>query len=139
MLWGDRGAGKPGSSRSSGGWVGDAEQGLRHSGEGSDTDGTCVQSGTRRAAEYGSREPARYRQARTREYKEEKIAMKGVILMAYGTPRSLEDVEAYYTHIRGGRKPSQADLANLVGRYKAIGGTSPLIRITESQRNKLDE
>jgi ferrochelatase len=59
--------------------------------------------------------------------------------MAYGTPRSLEDVEGYYTHIRGGRKPSQAELANLVGRYEAIGGTSPLIRITESQRDKLSE
>jgi ferrochelatase len=65
--------------------------------------------------------------------------MKGVILMAYGTPRSLDDVEAYYTHIRGGRKPSEAELANLVGRYKSIGGISPLIRITEDQRDKLNE
>ncbi len=65
--------------------------------------------------------------------------MKGVILLAYGTPRSLDDVETYYTHIRGGQKPSQAELANLVERYKAIGGTSPLIRITEGQRDKLQE
>ncbi len=63
--------------------------------------------------------------------------MKAVILMAYGTPRSLDDVEAYYTHIRGGRKPSEAELANLVERYRAIGGTSPLIGITESVRDKL--
>ncbi len=57
--------------------------------------------------------------------------------MAYGTPRTLGDVEAYYTHIRGGRKPSPSELANLVGRYEAIGGTSPLIEITERQSDKL--
>lgn len=63
--------------------------------------------------------------------------MKGVLLLAYGTPRSLDEVEEYYTNIRGGRKPSDAEVANLVERYKAIGGVSPLIRITESLRNKL--
>ncbi len=63
--------------------------------------------------------------------------MKGVLLLTYGTPSSLEGVEAYYTHIRGGRRPSDAQLADLVNRYKAIGGSSPLIRITESQRRKL--
>ncbi|KXY44936.1 ferrochelatase [Bacillus cereus] len=30
----------------------------------------------------------------------------GLLVMAYGTPESLDDVEAYYTHIRHGRKPS---------------------------------
>ncbi len=64
--------------------------------------------------------------------------MKAVLLMAYGTPRNLQEVEAYYTHIRGGRKPSEAELANLVDRYRAIGGTSPLIEITEGQRAKLE-
>ncbi len=63
--------------------------------------------------------------------------MKGVLLLTYGTPSSLEGVEAYYTHIRGGRRPSDSQLAELVARYKAIGGGSPLIRITESQRSKL--
>ncbi len=57
--------------------------------------------------------------------------------MAYGTPGSLEDVESYYTHIRGGRKPSPEELENLVRRYRAIGGTSPLIGITEAQGAKL--
>jgi ferrochelatase len=64
---------------------------------------------------------------------------KGVMLMAYGTPGTLGDVEAYYTHIRGGRKPSEESLADLVGRYKAIGGTSPLTDITERQRRGLEE
>ena len=63
--------------------------------------------------------------------------MKGVLLLTYGTPSSLDEVEAYYTHIRGGKRPSDAQLADLVGRYKAIGGSSPLIRITDGQRAKL--
>lgn len=63
--------------------------------------------------------------------------MKAVLLVTYGTPRSLEEVEAYYTHIRGGQKPTEAQLAELKERYKAIGGVSPLVRITESQANKL--
>ncbi len=63
--------------------------------------------------------------------------MKAVMLMAYGTPRTMGEVEEYYTNIRGGRKPSPEELSNLVERYEAIGGTSPLIRITEGQRSKL--
>jgi ferrochelatase len=64
---------------------------------------------------------------------------KGVLLMAYGTPSTLEDVESYYMHIRGGWKPTKSELDNLVERYRAIGGTSPLIRITESERDRLQE
>ena len=40
--------------------------------------------------------------------------------MAYGTPDSLDEVEAYYTHIRHGRKPSEEALQDLIGRYKAM-------------------
>ena len=46
--------------------------------------------------------------------------------MAYGTPTTPDDVEAYYTRIRYGRPPTQEQLADLVRRYNAIGGTSPL-------------
>ncbi len=59
--------------------------------------------------------------------------MKGILLMAYGGPASLEEVEGYYTHIRGGKKPSQEQLDDLVGRYRAIGGSSPLLPITLKQ------
>ncbi len=45
----------------------------------------------------------------------------GLLVMAYGTPESLDDVEAYYTHIRHGRTPSE-EAAKVGGRYKAIGG-----------------
>jgi ferrochelatase len=57
----------------------------------------------------------------------------GVLLMAYGTPRSLDEVEAYYTHIRRGRKPTEEQLRELIARYQAIGGLSPLLEITDRQ------
>lgn len=58
----------------------------------------------------------------------------GVVVMAYGTPRSPDDIEAYYTHIRRGRAPEPAQLAELTARYEAIGGVSPLAERTEAQR-----
>ncbi len=57
----------------------------------------------------------------------------GVLVMAYGTPTTPEDVEAYYTRIRHGRAPSPELLADLVRRYNAIGGTSPLAQRTAAQ------
>lgn len=53
--------------------------------------------------------------------------------MAYGTPASIEDIEAYYTDIRRGRPPTPELLAELTGRYDAIGGVSPLAARTEEQ------
>ena len=68
---------------------------------------------------------------------EPEAAPIGVIVMAYGTPASPDDVEAYYTHIRRGRPPSAEQLADLRRRYDAIGGVSPLARRTEEQRAAL--
>ena len=59
--------------------------------------------------------------------------------MAYGTPASTDDVEAYYTDIRGGRPPSAELLAELTGRYRAIGGRSPLLEITRAQAAGIQE
>jgi len=56
--------------------------------------------------------------------------------MAYGSPAAEADIAAYYTHIRGGRPPSEEALAELTGRYRAIGG-SPLGEITRAQANAL--
>ncbi|MCU5330983.1 ferrochelatase [Bacillus wiedmannii] len=63
----------------------------------------------------------------------------GLLVMAYGTPESLDDVEAYYTHIRRGHKPSEEALQDLIRRYKAIGGISPLAKITKEQAHKLTD
>lgn len=59
--------------------------------------------------------------------------LTGVLVMAYGTPASLDDVEGYYTHIRRGRPPSPEQLADLCRRYEAIGGVSPLLERTTAQ------
>lgn len=61
----------------------------------------------------------------------------GVLLMAYGTPRSQDEILPYYTDIRRGRAPTPELLAELTARYDAIGGISPLAQRTESQRDQL--
>jgi ferrochelatase len=57
----------------------------------------------------------------------------GVLLMAYGTPASPADIEAYYTHIRRGHPPTPEQVADLRRRYDAIGGVSPLLARTRAQ------
>lgn len=59
-----------------------------------------------------------------------------MLCMAYGSPATESDIGAYYTHIRGGRPPAPEALEELVGRYRAIGG-SPLAEITRAQANAL--
>jgi ferrochelatase len=61
----------------------------------------------------------------------------GVLVMAYGTPGSPDEVEAYYTHIRRGRPPTPEQLADLMARYDAIGGISPLAERTRAQADGL--
>ena len=60
----------------------------------------------------------------------------GVLCMAYGSPTAESEIEPYFTHIRGGRKPSPEALEELVGRYRAIG-YSPLNEITNQQASAL--
>lgn len=57
----------------------------------------------------------------------------GVLVMAYGTPATRDEVAPYYTLIRHGRPPSEEQLADLVMRYDAIGGISPLAERTAAQ------
>jgi len=64
-------------------------------------------------------------------------AKTAVLLMAYGTPRSREEILPYYTDIRRGRVPTEEQLSDLTARYEAIGGLSPLAALTESQRDAL--
>jgi len=61
----------------------------------------------------------------------------GLLVMAYGTPYKEEDLERYYTHIRHGRPPSEEALTDLRDRYNAIGGISPLAKITNDQATAL--
>ena len=59
--------------------------------------------------------------------------------MAYGTPRDLSDVEPYYRDIRGGRAPSPEAVEELTERYRMVGGKTPLLEITQSVANLLEE
>lgn len=61
------------------------------------------------------------------------MTVTGVLVMAYGTPASPEDVEAYYTDIRRGRPPTPDQVAELRSRYEAIGGISPMLERTRAQ------
>jgi ferrochelatase len=59
--------------------------------------------------------------------------------MAYGTPRNLDEVEPYYTDVRGGRRPTAALLDELRARYRAVGGRTPLLDISEAQARRAQE
>ncbi|ATH64865.1 ferrochelatase [Staphylococcus nepalensis] len=63
----------------------------------------------------------------------------GLLVMAYGTPYKESDIEAYYTDIRHGKKPTEAELQDLKDRYKFIGGLSPLAGTTNRQAEALCE
>ena len=61
-----------------------------------------------------------------------------VILMAYGSPATADDIRPYFEDVRGGRPVSDEAVAELAERYRRIGGRSPLDEVTESQRAALE-
>jgi ferrochelatase len=64
---------------------------------------------------------------------------RGVLLMTYGSPASLErqDVRDYLAAVRGGREPDAELVDEFTRRYQVIGG-SPLIPITREQAAALE-
>ncbi|MEO5884767.1 MAG: ferrochelatase, partial [Candidatus Limnocylindrales bacterium] len=64
-------------------------------------------------------------------------APRGVLLMTYGSPDSLDDVARYLTAVRGGRAPAEDLLVEFRRRYEVIGG-SPLIQRTRAQAAALE-
>lgn len=58
--------------------------------------------------------------------------------MAHGVARDVADIPRYYAHIRGDRPKNPAVEAELIERYEAIGGHSPLIEITERVAQNLE-
>lgn len=62
----------------------------------------------------------------------------GVVLMTYGSPSSLDDVERYMTAVRGGRAPDHELVTEFKRRYEVIGG-SPLVQITQAQGAALEQ
>ncbi|HVA97125.1 MAG TPA: ferrochelatase [Candidatus Acidoferrales bacterium] len=64
---------------------------------------------------------------------------QAILLLAYGSPDTQDDIEAYYTDIRHGHPPDAAQLKELQNRYAAIGGKTPLLEITHKQSKLLEE
>jgi protoporphyrin/coproporphyrin ferrochelatase len=60
-----------------------------------------------------------------------------VLLMAYGGPGSLDEVEPYLQDVRGGRPTAPELVAEIKGRYARIGGRSPIRERTEAQARAL--
>src|SRR5437764_5667710 len=65
------------------------------------------------------------------------MPLTGVLLMAHGTPASLDEMPEYLTLVRGGRPPSAELVHEMRHNYGAIGGRSPLTEITEAQAKAL--
>jgi protoporphyrin/coproporphyrin ferrochelatase len=62
---------------------------------------------------------------------------QAVLLAAHGAPERLEDVPEYLANVRGGRAASPEILNEVLERYRAIGGSSPLLRWTRAQATAL--
>jgi len=65
--------------------------------------------------------------------------MKALLLLAFGGPRSLDEVELLLTRLFKGRKPSSEQLERVKERYRLIGGCSPLPEITSDQAEALEK
>jgi ferrochelatase len=61
----------------------------------------------------------------------------GVLVMAYGGPNSIDEVEPYLLDVRGFRPTPPAIVAEIKSRYGAIGGRSPILERTEAQARAL--
>lgn len=65
-----------------------------------------------------------------------------VLLLGYGGPGSLEEVEPFLNYLLGEisqRKPTGEQVKQTVARYERIGGSSPLLEITKEQAEALEE
>lgn len=61
-----------------------------------------------------------------------------VLLLAHGAPERVEDVEAYLSFVRGKRPGAPEVLEEVRHRYRAIGGSSPLLSWTRAQTEALE-
>ena len=64
--------------------------------------------------------------------------MIGVLVMAYGGPNNLDEVEPYLLDVRGYRPTSQEIIHEVRERYRQIGGRSPIRERTCDQANALE-
>jgi protoporphyrin/coproporphyrin ferrochelatase len=64
--------------------------------------------------------------------------MIGLLVMAYGGPNKLEDVEPYLLDVRDYRPTSQEIIHEVRERYREIGGRSPILEQTQAQADALE-
>ena len=64
--------------------------------------------------------------------------MIGVLVMAYGGPDNLEEVEPYLLDVRGYRSTSAEIIHEVRERYREIGGRSPILEQTRAQAVALE-
>jgi ferrochelatase len=64
--------------------------------------------------------------------------MIGLLVMAYGGPNSLEEVEPYLLDVRGYRSTSQDIIHEVRDRYREIGGRSPILEQTQEQASAIE-
>ena len=57
----------------------------------------------------------------------------GVLVMAYGGPNNLDEVEPYLLDVRGFRPTAPEIIHEVRERYRAIGGRSPILERTQAQ------
>ena len=63
----------------------------------------------------------------------------GVLVMAYGGPNSLDDIEAYLLDVRSGRPTRPELIAEIRERYHLIGGRSPILELTQAQARGIED
>ena len=63
--------------------------------------------------------------------------MIGVLVMAYGGPNNLDEVEPYLLDVRGYRPTAPEIIHEVRERYKLIGGRSPILEQTQAQADAL--
>ena len=59
--------------------------------------------------------------------------LTGVLVMAYGGPNSLAEIQGYLADIRSGRPTTKVVLDEIKHNYERIGGKSPLLELTQQQ------
>jgi len=68
----------------------------------------------------------------------DQVDLKGVLLLAYGAPRTLEEVEPFLASVTGGRPLPTPVAAEFRRRYLHIGGRSPLPAIVDALARELE-
>lgn len=64
--------------------------------------------------------------------------MIGLLVMAYGGPGNLDEVEPYLLDVRGYRPTSPEIIHEVRERYREIGGRSPILKQTQAQADALE-